>query len=50
MNRHRPAWRVGEGWDIHALVADRRLVLGGVEVPHRHGLLGHSDADVLCHA
>ena len=50
MNRHRPAWRVGEGWDTHALVVDRKLVLGGVEVPHSHGLLGHSDADVLCHA
>jgi 2-C-methyl-D-erythritol 2,4-cyclodiphosphate synthase len=43
-------WRIGEGWDTHALVAGRRLVLGGVEVPHSHGLLGHSDADVLCHA
>jgi 2-C-methyl-D-erythritol 2,4-cyclodiphosphate synthase len=45
-----PIWRVGEGWDIHALVAGRRLVLGGVEIPHSHGLLGHSDADALCHA
>ena len=45
-----PVWRIGEGWDIHALVAGRRLVLGGVEIPHSHGLLGHSDADALCHA
>jgi 2-C-methyl-D-erythritol 2,4-cyclodiphosphate synthase len=42
--------RVGEGWDVHQLVAGRRLVLGGVEVPHTAGLLGHSDADVLLHA
>lgn len=42
--------RVGEGWDIHQLVAGRKLVLGGVEVPHTTGLLGHSDADVLLHA
>ncbi len=42
--------RVGEGWDIHALVANRPLVLGGVIIPHTHGLLGHSDADALCHA
>ena len=40
-------WRVGEGWDTHALVAGRKLVLGGVEIPHTHGLLGHSDADAL---
>ena len=45
-----PVWRIGEGWDVHALVAGRRLVLGGVEIPHSHGLLGHSDADALCHA
>jgi 2-C-methyl-D-erythritol 2,4-cyclodiphosphate synthase len=50
MNRHRPAWRIGEGWDTHALVPERKLILGGVEVPHSRGLLGHSDADVLCHA
>ena len=43
-------WRLGEGWDTHALVAGRRLVLGGVEIAHSHGLLGHSDADALCHA
>jgi len=42
--------RVGEGWDVHALVEGRRLVLGGVEVPYAKGLLGHSDADVLLHA
>ena len=45
-----PPWRIGEGWDSHALVAGRRLVLGGVEIAHSHGLLGHSDADALCHA
>jgi 2-C-methyl-D-erythritol 2,4-cyclodiphosphate synthase len=42
--------RIGEGWDVHALVAGRRLVIGGVEIPHSTGLLGHSDADVLLHA
>ncbi len=42
--------RIGEGWDTHALVADRKLILGGVEIPHTHGLLGHSDADALLHA
>ncbi|MEJ2105851.1 MAG: 2-C-methyl-D-erythritol 2,4-cyclodiphosphate synthase [Acidiferrobacteraceae bacterium] len=42
--------RVGHGYDVHALVAERRLVLGGVEIPHRLGLAGHSDADVLIHA
>ena len=51
MNKTRPpVWRIGEGWDTHALVAGRKLVLGGLEVPHSHGLLGHSDADALCHA
>ena len=45
-----PIWRVGEGWDTHALVEGRKLILGGVEIPHTHGLLGHSDADALCHA
>jgi 2-C-methyl-D-erythritol 2,4-cyclodiphosphate synthase len=44
------AIRIGEGWDVHALVADRPLVLGGITVPHSHGLLGHSDADALLHA
>ncbi len=43
-------FRIGEGWDIHALVPGRRLVIGGVEIAHRTGLLGHSDADVLLHA
>lgn len=42
--------RIGEGWDVHALVAGRKLILGGVEIPHATGLLGHSDADVLLHA
>lgn len=42
--------RVGEGWDIHALVPGRALVLGGVHIPHTAGLLGHSDADALLHA
>ena len=42
--------RIGEGWDVHALVAGRKLILGGVEIPHSTGLLGHSDADVLLHA
>ena len=42
--------RVGEGWDVHQLVAGRKLILGGIEVPHVTGLLGHSDADVLLHA
>jgi len=42
--------RIGEGWDIHQLVAGRPLVLGGVTIAHSHGLLGHSDADVLLHA
>ncbi|MEO5881077.1 MAG: 2-C-methyl-D-erythritol 2,4-cyclodiphosphate synthase [Caldimonas sp.] len=45
-----PAWRVGEGWDTHALVTGRKLILGGVEIAHSHGLAGHSDADALCHA
>jgi 2-C-methyl-D-erythritol 2,4-cyclodiphosphate synthase len=42
--------RIGEGWDTHRLVEGRALVLGGVTIPHTHGLLGHSDADALCHA
>jgi 2-C-methyl-D-erythritol 2,4-cyclodiphosphate synthase len=45
-----PSFRIGEGWDVHALVEGRPLILGGVQVPHTHGLLGHSDADVLLHA
>jgi 2-C-methyl-D-erythritol 2,4-cyclodiphosphate synthase len=43
-------FRIGEGWDIHALVAGRPLILGGVHVPFDKGLLGHSDADALLHA
>jgi len=42
--------RIGEGWDTHQLVEGRPLILGGVTIPHTHGLLGHSDADALCHA
>jgi 2-C-methyl-D-erythritol 2,4-cyclodiphosphate synthase len=42
--------RIGEGWDTHALVAGRPLILGGVRIEHSHGLLGHSDADALLHA
>jgi 2-C-methyl-D-erythritol 2,4-cyclodiphosphate synthase len=42
--------RIGEGWDVHELVTGRPLVLGGVTIPHTHGLLGHSDADALAHA
>lgn len=42
--------RIGEGWDVHALVPGRKLILGGVHIPHTAGLLGHSDADVLLHA
>lgn len=45
-----PPFRIGEGWDVHALVPGRRLVIGGVEIAHPLGLLGHSDADVLLHA
>ncbi len=45
-----PSFRIGEGWDCHALVPGRMLIIGGVEVPHSTGLLGHSDADVLLHA
>jgi 2-C-methyl-D-erythritol 2,4-cyclodiphosphate synthase len=43
-------FRIGEGWDVHALVPGRALVIGGVTIPHTVGLLGHSDADVLLHA
>lgn len=45
-----PPLRIGEGWDTHALVPGRPLILGGVVIPHSHGLLGHSDADALLHA
>ena len=44
------ALRIGEGWDTHALVTGRPLILGGITIPHTHGLLGHSDADALLHA
>ena len=44
------AFRIGQGFDVHALVPGRRLVIGGVEIPFELGLLGHSDADVLLHA
>lgn len=42
--------RIGFGYDIHRLAKNRRLILGGMHIPHQLGLLGHSDADVLCHA
>ncbi len=43
-------FRIGQGFDVHALVAGRPLIIGGVTIPHERGLLGHSDADVLLHA
>lgn len=43
-------FRIGQGYDVHQLVAGRKLILGGVEIPHTTGLLGHSDADALLHA
>jgi 2-C-methyl-D-erythritol 2,4-cyclodiphosphate synthase len=45
-----PPFRIGQGYDCHALVAGRKLIIGGVDIPHKTGLLGHSDADVLLHA
>lgn len=42
--------RIGHGYDVHKLTEGRKLILGGVDIPHTHGLLGHSDADVLAHA
>ncbi len=42
--------RIGQGYDLHRLVLGRDLILGGVKIPYEYGLLGHSDADVLCHA
>ena len=42
--------RIGHGYDVHRLIPDRKLILGGVDIPHETGLLGHSDADVLLHA
>ena len=44
------AFRIGQGYDVHALTPGRRLILGGVHIPHHQGLLGHSDADALLHA
>ena len=44
------AFRVGQGYDVHALTPGRKLILGGVHIPHPQGLLGHSDADALLHA
>ena len=43
-------FRIGHGYDVHRLVEDRKLILGGIEIPYEKGLLGHSDADVLVHA
>lgn len=43
-------FRIGHGYDVHKLIEGRRLILGGVDIPHNTGLLGHSDADVLLHA
>ena len=42
--------RIGQGYDVHQLVEGRKLIMGGVDIPHARGLLGHSDADVLAHA
>ena len=42
--------RIGHGYDVHKLAPNRKLIIGGVTIPHEMGLLGHSDADVLCHA
>lgn len=50
MNPAAILFRIGEGWDVHALVPGRPLIIGGVRIPHTMGLLGHSDADVLLHA
>jgi 2-C-methyl-D-erythritol 2,4-cyclodiphosphate synthase len=47
---HIPQFRIGQGYDVHALVPERKLILGGVHVPYEKGLLGHSDADALLHA
>ena len=49
MTEH-PPFRIGQGYDCHALVTGRKLIIGGVAIPHVTGLLGHSDADVLLHA
>jgi len=50
ISAHIPQFRIGQGYDVHALVTDRKLILGGVHVPFEKGLLGHSDADALLHA
>lgn len=50
INMTQAQFRIGEGWDIHQLVEGRKLILGGVDIPHTKGLLGHSDADALLHA
>lgn len=50
MKNQQPPFRIGQGYDCHALVPNRPLIVGGVTIPHKTGLLGHSDADVLLHA
>jgi 2-C-methyl-D-erythritol 2,4-cyclodiphosphate synthase len=50
IKKRKMATRSGIGYDVHRLVAGRKLILGGVDIPHAKGLEGHSDADVLCHA
>lgn len=50
VGERRDSMRIGSGYDVHRLVPDRELILGGVHIPFERGLLGHSDADVLCHA
>ncbi|MCC5877076.1 MAG: 2-C-methyl-D-erythritol 2,4-cyclodiphosphate synthase [Candidatus Sumerlaeia bacterium] len=50
MNQSPPPFAIGQGYDVHQFAPNRRLVLGGVEIPHDRGLIGHSDADVLLHA
>lgn len=50
MTNSLPPFRIGQGYDCHALVENRKLIIGGVTIPHKTGLLGHSDADVLLHA
>jgi 2-C-methyl-D-erythritol 2,4-cyclodiphosphate synthase len=50
LNEEKKMIRTGIGFDTHRLVTERKLILGGVEIEHTHGLLGHSDADVLTHA
>jgi 2-C-methyl-D-erythritol 2,4-cyclodiphosphate synthase len=49
-NKTVPSFRIGQGYDVHALVSNRKLILGGVHIPYEKGLLGHSDADALLHA